>query len=69
MDRDILKVTVKDGCEQDFENYCKDNNIFCRAYPIEILKTRYRAECKPKQLKGAEMLIVKVEDMPVMTLS
>lgn len=69
MARDILKVTVKDGCEQAFEKYCKDNDIFCRAYPIEVLKTRYRAECKPEQIKGADYLIVSVEDMPMMTLS
>jgi hypothetical protein len=68
MDRNVLKVTVKDGCEEQFENYCKDKGIFCRAYPIDILKTRYRAECKPEQLKDAEMLIVKIEDMPTMVL-
>lgn len=66
--KDILKVRVKDGCEKDFEEYCKQNNIFCRAYPLEILKTRYRAECKREQLQGAEHLIISVEDMPRVTL-
>lgn len=67
--KDILKVVVKDGCEQDFEKYCEENGIFCRAYPIEVLKTRYRAECRPEQLKGAEHFIVSIEDMPMLTLS
>ena len=68
-EKDVLKVVVKDGCELAFEQYCEENWIFCKAYPIEILKTRYRAECKPEQLKGAEHLIVSVEDMPTLTLS
>lgn len=69
MKKDILKVIVKEGHEQDFEKYCKENNIFCRAYPLEILKTRYRAECKQEQLKGAEKFIISIEDMPTLTVS
>lgn len=65
----ILKVIVKDGCEQDFEKYCKENNIFCKVYPIEILKTRYRAECTFEQLKNAEMFIISIEHMPMMSIS
>lgn len=66
---DIFKVVVRDGHEQDFEQYCKENGIFCRAYPMEVLKTRYRVECTPEQLKGAEHIIVSVEDMAILTLS
>ena len=66
MKKNILKVVVKDGCEQEFEKYCKENGIFCRAYPLEILKTRYRAECKPEQLKGAEKFIKSIKDMPIL---
>lgn len=67
MKKDILKVVVKDGCEQDFEKYCKENGIFYRSYPLEILKTRYRAECKTEQLKGAENLIISIKDMPTLS--
>lgn len=66
MQKDILKVIVKDGHEQEFEKYCNDNSIFCRAYPLEILKTRYRVECKPEQLKGAVKFIKNIKDMPTL---
>lgn len=69
MKENILKVILKDGCEQKFEKYCAENNIFCRAYPLEILKTRYRVECKAEQLKGAEMCIKSIRDMPILTAS
>lgn len=69
MKQDVLQVTVKSGCEQEFENYCNTHGIFYKSFPIEIPKTIYRAECNPEQLNGAEALIVKIEDMPVLTLS
>ncbi|WP_077832799.1 hypothetical protein [Clostridium felsineum] len=68
MKKDVLKVIVKEGRGQDFEKYCKEKGIFCRRYSLEMLKTRYRAECKLEQLKGAEIFIKSVEDMPKATL-
>lgn len=69
MKKDVLKVRVKNGKENEFENYCKENDIYCRSYPTKSLKSVYRAECKSEQLKGAELLIKSVEDMPKLTLS
>jgi len=69
MKKNILKVVVFDGCEKEFEEYCKDNNIFCKAYPIRILRTRYRAECNIAQLEGAEIFIKSVENMPTFSVS
>jgi hypothetical protein len=69
LNKDILKVHVKDGCELEFEEYCEDHGIFCRVFPSKALKTVYRAECKAWELNGAEKLIKSIEDMPIMKLS
>lgn len=69
VNKNVLKVTVKDGFERAFEKYCEEKKIFCKAYPIEILKNHYRAECTPGQLEGAKNIITSIEDMPVLILS
>lgn len=69
MKKDILKVIVKEGFEEQFEAYCKEKNIFCRAYPLEILKDRYRVECKEEELKEVEYIIVSIQDMPRIKIS
>ena len=69
MDKNVLKVVVKENYEETFEKYCKDNGIFCRAYPLDVLKNVYRAECKPEQLKNAESLILKVGKMLTISVS
>jgi hypothetical protein len=60
----VLKVVVKEGFERAFEDYCQEKGIYYKAYPLEILKTRYRVECELTQLIGASRCIVSIREMP-----
>ena len=69
MKKYTLKVAVKSGCEKYFENYCSRHDIFYKVYPVTVLKTIYRAECKDWQLYAAKEFIKSIEDMPTISLS
>jgi len=69
-----LKVTVKDGFEERFIEFCERFSINCKQYPIEALKTRFGID--DNSLSSANLMMIlnnfdgikSIEDMPTISL-
>ena len=65
---DKWKVKVITGYEKEFEQFCKENNIYYKPYPAPF-KGLYKAECAKDKLLDTGHILATVEEMPVVTLS
>lgn len=68
MKNDILKIKVRTGYNQIFEQYCKENKIYFKPFPEPIIST-YRVECLIDKLFNIHHCIFTIEDMSIITLS